>query len=103
MYCSIRAKLQPNTVYRYCTCGRTASPNRWECDDSCGVDDPKPLEFSTSSEQSNFTLCGCRYASKLPWCDGSHIHVHDSREDLLHARRMAEEESQQQQQQQQHQ
>lgn len=78
--CSIRTTLTAGETYLYCTCGRT-SDKLW-CDSTCQLPQHRlhaattfdPLVV-TPTQTKQLNLCGCRYSSNLPYCDGSHIHV----------------------------
>ena len=70
--CSIRCTLdtfQLNTVYQYCTCGRTQHTNKILCDNTCEQNKYqypqskqfKALPFTITKEQRAYNICGCRY------------------------------------------
>jgi hypothetical protein len=68
--CSFRRQLEVGVPYRWCACGKSADVL---CDDSCGPLDLAPLEFKLSKAVSWNSLCGCRYTSAPPFCDGTSL------------------------------
>lgn len=79
LLCSIRCNqtiLQPYNTYYYCTCGKTKHNNRIECDNTCKTiqnNTFEPISIYIDKSTYNINICGCRYSSTLPYCDGSHM------------------------------
>ena len=79
-YCPHRAQLQVGRRYLWCACGRSGG-QPW-CDGQCGPGDPEAVEFAVGVEQRYWYMCGCKYTSRPPFCDGSHIHAVVGAEEL---------------------
>jgi CDGSH-type Zn-finger protein len=69
--------LLADVTYNYCTCGRSKE-QPW-CDHACdshvdeeGIPYFRPLPFKLKKPQSIHLICGCRYSSHIPFCDGYH-------------------------------
>jgi len=71
MYAPYNVHLEPDKKYKWCSCGKSTTEPF--CDGSShkgtGI---KPISFTTTKTQIQFSLCGCKYTRSPPFCDGYH-------------------------------
>lgn len=76
--------LPKGTSFEWCTCGKSTKDPY--CDRTCDGEEKddrfRPIQCTLLKEQKFYSICGCKYTSSPPFCDGSHstmkVHPKDS-------------------------